>query len=129
MRWLKSPAPRRRAPVRSAVMGISIRRASKVPARIATSSPTPIRSATRRIWSRIGASACAVGCSKNTTQPSLGTALEADRTEWPSAPVPCSSARLTGAVWAATWGSFARSVETSGPFEELAITWPRGSTT
>ena len=77
MRWLKSPAPSRRAPVRSAVIGISIRRASSVPARIATTRPSAINSATRSNWSRIGASACAVGCSKNTYQPSFGTALAA----------------------------------------------------
>ena len=75
MRWLKSPAPSRRAPARSAVIGISIRRASSVPARIATARPSAIKSATRINWSRIGASACAVGCSKNTCQPSFGTAL------------------------------------------------------
>src|SRR5437762_2193867 len=36
MRWLKSPAPSRRAPVLSAVIGTSMRRANSVPARIAT---------------------------------------------------------------------------------------------
>ena len=106
IRWPKSPSPSRLAPVESAVIGISIRRARIVPASIATSSPTPISSATRTSWSRIGASACAVGCSKNTIQPSFGTVLEADSTELPSAPVPCSGSRLTGAVCAATCGSF-----------------------
>ena len=77
MRWLKSPAPSRRAPVRSALIGISIRRASTVPAMIAMMRPSPIKSATRTSWSRIGASACAVGCSKNTIQPSFGTVAEA----------------------------------------------------
>ena len=88
MRWLKSPAPSRRAPARSALIGISMRRASTVPAMIATASPSPINSAIRNSWSRIGASACAVGCSKNTNQPSFGIALAAVSTEWPSASVP-----------------------------------------
>ena len=60
----------------SAVIGISMRRASTTPARIATISPSAIRSAMRTSWSRIGASAWLVGCSKNTCQPSFGTGLD-----------------------------------------------------
>ena len=67
--------------VRSAVIGTSMRRASTIPAMIATTRPSPINSAMRSSWSRIGASACAVGCSKNTDQPSFGTALEVVSTE------------------------------------------------
>ena len=105
MRWLKSPAPSRRAPVRSAVIGISMRRASRVPARIATARPSAISSATRSSWSRIGASACAVGCSKNTVQPSFGTLLAAVSTEWPSVSVPEASGGRPVVIMAATCGS------------------------
>ena len=129
MRWLKSPAPSRRAPRRSAVIGISIRRASTVPARIATTSPSPIRSAIRSNWSRIGASACAVGCSKNTYQPSFGSELAAVNTECPSVSVPEASGSPS-----AYQGCDLRQVREllrrrSGPLAELASTRPLASTT
>ena len=129
MRWEKSPAPSLFAPVRSAVIGISMRRASTVPARIATARPSAISSATRNNWSRIGASACEVGCSKNTYQPSLGTLLAAVSTEWPSASVPEASGWPSGVITAATCGNAERSLPISGPLAELASTRPRESTT
>ena len=43
--------------------------------------------------------------------------------------VPDVSGTPFGAVRAATWGRAERSLATSGPFEELASTWPFGSTT
>ncbi len=91
MRWLKSPAPSRCAPARSALIGTSIRRAMMVPAMIAVTRPIAIRSAIRTSWSRIGVSACAVGCSKNTNQPIRGTALTVVSTSWPAMSVPSDS--------------------------------------
>ncbi len=77
MRWLKSPEPRRRAPARSALIGTSMRRAITLPARIAMIRPSPTSSAMRTSWSRIGASAVEVGCSKKMLQPSFGTTAAA----------------------------------------------------
>ena len=115
--------------MRSAVIGISIRRANSVPARIATASPSPIKSATRTNWSRIGAKACAVGCSNSTAQPSFGTELDVVKTEWPSVSVPDASACPFGVISAATCGKVERSLAISGPLVEDASTWPRWSTT
>ena len=129
MRWLKSPSPSLCAPSRSAVIGMIMRRASSVPARIATIRPMPISSAMRTSWSRIGVSACAVGCSNSTLQPSFGTVLAAVSTEWPLKSVPDVSGSRPGAIAAATCGSFDRSLPTSGPFDEVASTRPRASTT
>ena len=83
-----------------------------------------INNATRTSWSRIGESACAVGCSKNTNQPSLGTGFDAVSTAWPSASVPDASSWRPGFRIAATCGSVERSLATSGPLAELASTRP-----
>ncbi len=129
MRWLKSPSPSLCAPSRSAVIGMIMRRASSVPARIATISPMPIRSAMRTSWSRIGIRACVLGCSNSTLQPSFGTVLAALITDWPLKSVPELSGSRLGVIAAATCGSFDRSLPTSGPLDDVASTRPRGSTT
>ena len=129
MRWPKSPAPSRRAPARSAVIGTSMRRAMMVPAMIATTRPSPIRSAIRTSWSRIGVSACAVSCSKNTCQPSFGTRLDVVSTALPLMSVPDAGATPPGLLTAATCGSVDRFLPTSGPVEEAASTSPRESVT
>ena len=105
MRWPKSPAPSRRAPARSAVIGTSMRRAMMVPAMIATTRPSAINSAIRTSWSRIGVSACAVGCSKNTCQPSRGTALDVVSTRMAGGcRCPSSAQRRPAPITAATCG-------------------------
>ena len=117
------------APACSAVIGTSMRCAMMVPAMIATTRPSPIRSAIRTSWSRIGVSACAVSCSKNTCQPSFGTRLDVVSTALPLASVPDAGATPPGLLTAATCGSADRFLPTSGPVEEAASTSPLESVT
>jgi len=127
MRWLKSPAPRRRAPVTQRRDGISIRRASKVPARIATSS-RPRSRARRADLVADRRQRLRRRCSKNTTQLELGDRLEpTDRMAVGAGAL--FQRALTGAVWAATWGSLRQIRGDLRPFEELQSPGRGGSTT
>jgi len=104
-----------------------MRRASTVPASMATTRPSPISSAMRTSWSRIGVSACAVGCSKNTCQLNRGTMAEAVSTSWPLPSLP--EVVREPARAAVTCGRAARSLSISGPLLEEASTSPWASTT
>ena len=125
MRWLKSPAPSRRAPARNAVdRDQHAPRQQRAGAdRDDQAEPDQKRNPHQLVADR--RQRLAVGCSKNTYQPSFGTEL------WPrSAPNGprhrCRRPRVAGFIRGRDLRQFGELLADSGPLAELASTLPWG---